>query len=73
MGEIGLFQIHGRADFDSVRNAVQGISEIRYWRANCPVKENNQWLICYNAGFRHPKHPEENAYYKKVIETMRSL
>lgn len=73
LGEQGLFQIKSGGSYGVIENTRLGIRQLSFWKSNCPVKENNQWLICYNSGFRHPKHPEENAYYKKVIETMRSL
>lgn len=75
-GEIGLFQLlprtTGKRTVKSVLpNIREGIRQIKFWQANCPTKEHETFIICYNQGYRHPKYPRLHPYYKKVMRAMK--
>lgn len=75
-GEVGLFQLLPGSkstvrDAEIGYNIIKGISEIKYWKTHCPVKDQETFVICFNGGFRHPKYPLLHPYYKKVMQAMR--
>lgn len=77
-GDVGLFQLSFRFGgkklrYNAIYNVKTGISELKYWKLHCPTKKQETYLICYNAGYRHPKHPELNTYYKKVMAAKKLL
>ncbi len=75
-GEIGLFQLlpatlEPKKSRLLVNNIRRGIREIAYWQKNCPTKDQETFVICYNQGYHHPKYPLLHPYYKKVMQAMR--
>lgn len=68
LGEVGLFQIRPKfaklAIYTPKENIEEGIRQLVYWKAHCPVKE---FVVCYNQGARKPKYPQLHPYYKKVL------
>lgn len=75
-GDVGLFQLSprfGKRRIQPIYNINTGIKELVYWKAHCPVRDGNEFLVCYNAGYKHPKHPELNTYYKKVMNEYKTL
>ncbi len=77
-GEIGLFQLMPRGNnktllFNPVENTKKALEELLYWQKKCPVKNQNFFIICYNSGFRRPRYPLYNPYYKRVMEAMNEL
>lgn len=81
--EVGLFQVkpqyslYSKAELlDPVCNIREGIRLLKLAKENCPHKNGNEFLICYNYGInnaRKVKHPELWPYVKKVNLTMREL
>lgn len=76
-GEIGVFQIRPQFTtaniYDLKTNIREGVRQLAYWKAHCPVQEPIAWVNCYNAGYRNPKYPFKRPYVQKVILAMRSL
>lgn len=70
IGEIGIFQIRPEfthADITKLPiNVKEGVRQLMYWKQHCPVKEQAEYVICYNGGNRHPRYPQLHPYYKKV-------
>ncbi len=75
-GELGLFQLHPKffnqpRILDPALNAKLGIQHLLYWKKFCPVKNNLEWVSCFNAGPRKPRYPTLLPYYKKFIREYR--
>ena len=78
VGEIGLFQIrpeYSQFSEDELKqvetNIREGIRKLKKAAANCPHKDEMEWLVCYNVGVTGGgkiKHPRLFPYYRKVTE-----
>lgn len=70
LGEVGLFQIRPEFAKQNVftieGNVREGVRQLTYWRARCPIQQSFYWVACYNQGKRHPRHPELLPYVRKV-------
>lgn len=70
-GEVGLFQLHPRffknAPYEVKANADLGVKHLLFWQRNCPSKQSNTFVNCFNAGKRAFRFPKRTPYYKKVI------
>lgn len=71
-GEIGLMQLmpayFPEAKYEIANNIQYGVAYLSFVRANCPVKDDFEYVICFNQGVsRHPKHPKLHKYYKRVM------
>jgi soluble lytic murein transglycosylase-like protein len=70
-GEVGVFQIRPEYTtaniYDLKTNIHEGVRQLAYWQAHCPVRLGYSWVSCYNAGKRHPKYPFLLPYVKKVL------
>lgn len=74
-GEIGLFQILPKLFKEGPKASVEqqvkrGIEQLRYWKRVCPLQEGHTFIICYNSGYRKPRYPLLNPYYKRVVAVL---
>lgn len=77
-GEIGAMQLmpayFPEAKYEITNNIQYGVAYLSFVRANCPVKDDFEYVICYNNGVnRHPKHPKLHKYYKRVMAAYKQI
>lgn len=79
-GEVGIFQLRPKffkKDLQQLKvNISEGIKHLAYAKRYCGHKDDNTWLVCYNAGVEGGtkiKHPKQFSYYKKVMEAYERL
>ena len=70
-GEIGLFQLmpNQRHTYDIYTingNIKEGIRQLLYWRAHCPVRDTVAFVSCFNQGARKPHYPYLLPYVRRV-------
>lgn len=76
VGELGVFQIRPRVEADFTRlldpkyNIREGIRQLKWWAANCPIPDKSLFFICFNNGFRKPKYPTLLPYYRRVAAVL---